>query len=42
MALAIDITYGCGPSSEARRDLLVKKQGNVAYYSIHPALKKTI
>ena len=31
MALAIDITDGRGPISEARRELLVKKLGNVFF-----------
>ena len=36
MALAIDITDGHGPSTEVRRELLVEKLGNVAYF---PAVK---
>ena len=39
MALAIDITDGRGPISEARRELLVKKLGNVEYFPVHPAVK---
>ena len=39
MALAIDITDGRGPISEARRELLVKKLGNVANFPVHPAVK---
>ena len=39
MALAIDITDGRGPSSEAHCELLVKKLGNVAYFPVHPAVE---
>ena len=31
--------HGRGPSSEARRELLVKKQGNGVYFSVRLALK---
>ena len=42
MVLTIDITGGHGFSSKERRELLVKKLGNVAYFPVHPTVKAFI
>ena len=34
------ITKRCGPSSKAHRELLVNKQGNGVYFSVHLTVKK--
>ena len=39
MTLAIDMTDERDLSSEVCHELLVKKQGNVTYFSVHAAVK---